>query len=314
MKWQTPDPAWLVERLTPPRSRIDMVLDTDTYNEVDDQFALAYSLLSPEKLHVEAVYAAPFYCNKPGICVNDRSTSPADGMEKSYDEIARLLELMKKPVRGFAFKGSTAFLPDENTPVDSPAERDLVTRALAREPDDPLYVVAIGAITNVASALLLAPEIAQKIVVVWLGGHPLSYPTAREFNLMQDVAAARVVLDSGAPFTLIPCMGVASHILASAADMQAYLKGANPLCDALSDLFCAYSGDHFVWAKEIWDVAAIAYLVNPDWVPSVMRHAPRLTDDCHWVKDPTRHLFREAYIAHRNPIMKDLFGKLRAAK
>ena len=55
-----------------------MVLDTDTYNEIDDQFALVYALLCPEKLNVEAVYAALF--------TNDRSTGPGDGMEKSYEE------------------------------------------------------------------------------------------------------------------------------------------------------------------------------------------------------------------------------------
>ncbi|MBE0698068.1 MAG: nucleoside hydrolase, partial [Anaerolineaceae bacterium] len=37
-----------------------MVLDTDTYNEIDDQFAVVYALLSPEQLQVEALYAAPF--------------------------------------------------------------------------------------------------------------------------------------------------------------------------------------------------------------------------------------------------------------
>ena len=50
-----------------------MVLDTDTYNEIDDQYALAQVLLSPEDVTVEAVYAAPFH--------NARSTGPGDGME-----------------------------------------------------------------------------------------------------------------------------------------------------------------------------------------------------------------------------------------
>lgn len=44
--------------------KINMVLDTDTYNEVDDQFALMYALRSPERLNVEAIYAAPFYNNR----------------------------------------------------------------------------------------------------------------------------------------------------------------------------------------------------------------------------------------------------------
>ena len=59
----------------PKNERIDMVLDTDTYNEVDDQFALAYALRSDDRLNVKSVYAAPFY--------NARASSPADGMEKA---------------------------------------------------------------------------------------------------------------------------------------------------------------------------------------------------------------------------------------
>ena len=71
-------------RLQPPGDGcVRMVLDTDTYNEIDDQFALVHALLSPERLKVEAIYAAPFH--------NDRSTGPGDGMEKSFEEILRLL-------------------------------------------------------------------------------------------------------------------------------------------------------------------------------------------------------------------------------
>ena len=61
-----------------------MVLDTDTYNEIDDQFALVYALLCPEKLNVEAVYAARLPMTGP--------PGPATRMEKSYEEILRLLE------------------------------------------------------------------------------------------------------------------------------------------------------------------------------------------------------------------------------
>jgi purine nucleosidase len=63
--------------LEPPAHKAQVVLDTDTYNEIDDQYALAYSLLSPSRMEVEAVYAAPF--------LNGRSRSAGDGMEKSYE-------------------------------------------------------------------------------------------------------------------------------------------------------------------------------------------------------------------------------------
>ena len=47
----------LLERLQHPGKKLHIVLDTDTYNEVDDQFALTYAVNSPEAIHVEAVYA-----------------------------------------------------------------------------------------------------------------------------------------------------------------------------------------------------------------------------------------------------------------
>ena len=305
MKWNLLPADELVRRLEPPKARVKMVLDTDTYNEVDDQFALAYSLLSPEKLDVLAVYAAPYF--------NDRSSGPEDGMEKSYAEIVRLLGKMGRTSEGFVFKGSRGYLPDGETPVESEAARDLVKKAMAMPEGELLYVVAIGAITNVASAILMEPEIVKKICVVWLGGHPLSASTAREFNLMQDVPAARVVLDCGVPFTLVPCMGVASHLLATVPDMKDAIGGKNALCDALVELFGEYSSDHFGWAKEIWDVSTIAYLVNPDWIPTVLEHSPLLTDDCHWAHDANRHFIRVATFARRTPIFRDLYRKLAGA-
>ena len=302
LDWAIPPIEAQVRALELPEGKIDMVLDTDTFNEVDDQFALAYALLSPERLNVEAIYAAPFY--------NSRSTGAKDGMEKSYQEIQRLLGKMNRTEN--VLRGSDAFL-QESGYVDSPAARDLVERAMARADGERLYVVAIGAITNVASAILMEPKICEKIAVVWLGGHPTSYPTALEFNLSQDVRAARIVLDCGCPLTLVPCLGVASHLLTSVQELSACIGGKNPLCDALVELFAAYSDDHFAWAKEIWDVSTIAYLINPEWVPTKIVHSPLLTDDSHWAHDEKRHLIREAYFCRRNPIFRDLFEKLARA-
>ncbi|MDL2318869.1 nucleoside hydrolase [Eubacteriales bacterium OttesenSCG-928-A19] len=305
MKWTQLPTAELLRKLEPPKGKVSMVLDTDTYNEVDDQFALAHCMLSPERLDVQAIYAAPFF--------NARSSGPEEGMEKSYEEIVRLLGKMNVKPDGLVYKGSRAYLPSEDGYVDSPAARDLVERAMARPDDDPLYVVAIGAITNVASALLMEPRITSKIVVVWLGGHSLEYPTAKEFNLMQDVPAVRVVLDCGAPVVLIPCLGVSSHLLATVPELEAYIGGKNALCDALIELFAAYTDDHFAWGKEIWDVATTGYMINPEWVPTVLTHSPLLTDDCHWARDATRHLIRVAVYCKRNPIFRDLYTKLAKA-
>jgi inosine-uridine nucleoside N-ribohydrolase len=287
-----------------------VVLDTDTYNEVDDQFALVYALRSTEKLTVEAVYAAPF--------TNSRSTGPADGMAKSYEEIVRVLDRLRISPEGFAFLGSTDYLGVE--PERSPAVADLISRAMATPGDDPLYVVAIGAVTNVASAILIEPEIIRKIVVVWLGGNPHSAPHTVEFNLMQDVAAARVIFDGGVPFIHVPCLGVASHLLTTRAELAEAIAERNAVCDFLYERFCEHSDDHFAWGKEIWDVAAVAWLVNAEWLPSRVIPSPMLVGEwspgagghLRFEPGPGRHPIRELWFAQRNPIFRDLFTKLQA--
>jgi inosine-uridine nucleoside N-ribohydrolase len=292
----------LLKRLDKPTGRIRVVLDTDTYNEIDDQFALIYALGSPEELEVEAIYAAPFY--------NHRSFGPADGMEKSYQEILRLLGIIGRGHHGFVFQGSGGFLPGPEAPVESEAAWDLVSRAKASPDNAPLYVIAIGAITNVASAILLCPEIIRRIVVVWLGGHPLHWSHTREFNLKQDIWAAQVIFDCGVPLIRIPCLGVASHLLTTVYELEAHLANKNPICNELLQLFIEYQSDHSGWAKEIWDVAAVACLVHPAWTPMELTPSPILTDQCTWGIDPDRHMTKTVIFIHRNMVFKDLFQKL----
>lgn len=102
MDWPKIEETTRIARLEAPRKRpIAMVLDTDTYNEVDDQFALAYALLEGS-FDVQAVYAAPFH--------NSRSEGPEDGMERSYKEIHKLLDLMDLPKRPAVLRGSKQYM------------------------------------------------------------------------------------------------------------------------------------------------------------------------------------------------------------
>lgn len=291
-----------LERLRPPTGRVRMVLDTDTYNEVDDQFALVYALLSPDRLSVEAIYAAPYF--------NDRSSGPEDGMERSYAEILRLLDKMGRSAEGWVFKGSTAYLDSSLKPQPSAAAADLVRRALASPVDDPLYVVAIGAITNVASAILMEPKIIEHIVIIWLGGNALYWPHTREFNLKQDVPAAQVVFDCGVPLVHIPCMGVTTHLHTTIPELEAYVSGRGAIGDYLVEIVKGYHDDNKGWSKVIWDIATIAYLLDPRWVPTDLVHSPILTDQVTWSVDSSRHFIRCANFIHRDPIFRDLFVKL----
>lgn len=312
MNFPTLSTGFRRQHLELPEGKLRVVLDTDTYNEIDDQFAVTYAMLAPERLQVEAIYAAPF--------TNDRSNGPGDGMEKSYAEILRLLERLKTirqdaSAEGFVFPGSTAYLSGRSAPERSPAALDLVERAMATPAGEPLYVVAIGAITNVASAILIEPEIIQRIVVVWLGGNPVHIPVTAEFNMMQDPRASQLMFDSGLPLVHIPCLGVASHLLTTKLELEESIRGYNAISDFLYERFCEYSTDHFAWAKEIWDISTIAYLLDERWVPTHITPSPVLTGDLRYEAPPAdRHEIRTAWFLYRNPIFRDLFERLRNVK
>ncbi|HOA85284.1 MAG TPA: nucleoside hydrolase, partial [Bacillota bacterium] len=148
----------------------NIILDTDTYNEVDDQFALAYAMLSPERIRLLSVNAAPF--------LNSRSKSPADGMEKSYQEIFRIMKLVDPGAEIPCYRGSDSFLSSKTEPVESAAADNIINTVMNSK--EFVYIVAIGAITNVASAIIKCPEITQKSAVIWLGGHALHYKDTKE--------------------------------------------------------------------------------------------------------------------------------------
>ena len=286
--------------LEPREGKLRVVLDTDTYNEIDDQFAVVHALLSGDRLDVEAIYAAPFH--------NNRSEGPADGMRKSFEEIGRLLDRMGVADRERVLPGAERYLSERDVAVDNPASRDLVERA--HQGDGPLYVAAIGAITNVASALLLDPRIVRKIVVVWLGGQPYHWPTAREFNLRQDVQAAQVLFDSGVPVVQIPCATVASHLLTTVSELNEYVRPQGAMGTYLADIFSDYGKDGIARSKEVWDLSAIAWLLDESWVPSAVVPSPILTDQVTYSADAARHPVRVCTSCQRDPIFGDLFQKL----
>ena len=306
--------AGLRERLTLPTGPVQMVLDTDTYNEVDDQFALAYSLLSPEAMTVEAVYAAPF--------TNSRSASPKDGMERSYQEVHRILDVLGPGVGPkyakvdrdkFVFRGSDRYIGGTGRPVESAAAEDLIQRAL--EPrDEPLYVVAVGAPTNVSSALRMEPKIRDKVVVVWLGAQPFSMKSASEFNCRQDLPASQTLFDSGVALMDVPARNVSEHLRTTLPELERYLKGRSKIGDYLYETVAGYARERsprqgYAWSKVIWDISAIALLINSEWVETEVVPSPILTNEMTYRHDSSRHPVRVATGLDRDAIFDDLFRK-----
>ena len=305
---QKPD-APLEGRLAPPAGKVRAVVDSDTYNEIDDQFAVAYALLSPQRVEVEAVYAAPFH--------NSRSVSAGDGMKKSYDEILRILARLGRKPAGFAFPGSERFFAGAGAAVDSPAARDLIAKALQPR-GGPLYAITIGAPTNVSSALLMEPKIRDRIVVVWLGGRPYDMDHAREFNLRQDLHASRVLYDSGVALVNIPTTNVSEHLRTTVPEIERFLGGKSGIAGYLCAEFLKFARENtpepgMAWSKVIWDISAVAWLVEPKWVPGKIVPSPVLTDEVAYRAAAGRHPVRVATGCNRDRIFTDLFAKLAAA-
>jgi inosine-uridine nucleoside N-ribohydrolase len=278
-----------------------MILDTDVYNEIDDLYALAYAMLSPDKVKLLAITAAPF--------LNSRSTSAADGMEQSYNEAFRVRGLVDADSKIPIYRGSTAFMKPDKQPVSSEAAEAIVR--LVRESEETVYIVAIGAITNVASALLMAPDIADKAVLIWLGGHAMHWKNNKEFNLYQDVPSAQVVFDSKIPLIQIPCNGVCSFFHTTIPELAYYLEGKNPLCDYLMDETRKYNRNNTpCWSKVIWDVTAVAALVYPETLDMVQIPRPIITDNSDYAYDMARPHFLYVRHINRDKLYRDLFEKL----
>lgn len=292
-----------------PSGVVDVIIDTDAYNEVDDQFAISMALRLPERIRVVGICAAPF--------LNARSSSPAEGMEKSFAEILKLLKLAKKEdLTAVTFRGSEQYLPDEKNSVMSDAATFMAKQAENYSPEHPLYIVALGAITNVASAILLNPKaMTENTVLVWLGGHAKDYVDTKEFNMRQDIAAARVCMGCGVPLVLLPCNGVVSEFRTTKPELEYWLKGKNPLADYLASQAIAEAESYAAgkpWSRCIWDVTAVAWLVNDGekLMKSYVTPSPLPEYDGTYALDENRYPIRYVYKINRDALFEKLFDCL----
>jgi len=297
-----------LKNLTVPTGPVDVVLDTDAYNEIDDQYAIAYMLRAGEKLNVKGICAAPFY--------NNKSSGPEDGMIKSYNEIFKIVKLAgREDLNPMIYQGSTQYMSDEKTPVISDSAKFMADLAKEYTAEKPLYIVAIGAITNVASALLLNPDMKETTVIVWLGGHAHHMNNTAEFNMRQDIAATRVVFGCGVPVVQLPCGGIVDHFTVSRWELEYWLKGKNDLSEYLAQNTINEAESYAAgkpWTRVIWDVTAVAWLLNDNgrFMTEELRHSPIVSYDDHYSFDYTRHFIKYVSSIKRDALFADLFDRL----
>lgn len=278
--------------------KVNVILDTDTYNECDDQFALSYLLKSEDKFNIEAITVAPYH--------HDNNISIDEGIDKSYDEIIKICNWLNFDCTNKVFKGSTDYV--EN---DYNEENDAVNKIIEiANKNDKTYILAIGAITNVAIAINKEPKIVDKIEVIWLGGNSFLSKENKEFNFKQDVQAVRTVFESKVKLTVIPCKNVASNLRTSIYELEHFLKGKSKLCDYLCERFYN-DGVHGIKERRvIWDISVIAYMINKEWFQTEEVSCPNIKDDTSYEITSNKHKITVVNYLDVDKIYKDLFEKL----
>lgn len=349
----------LLKRLELPSGRIRLIIDTDAHNEIDDQYAIAWALLSQDVFEVLGILAEPYGRSnrrEPTIAAYDALdmdpnasltgpasdyadvarrmlanginphelpfVTPAEGMELSYQEILKVDELMGAGFADRSYRGSETYLSSYERPVDSPAARFIVEQAMSQSPDDePIYIAAIGCVTNIASAILMEPRIRERIVVTWTSSYPSSWDgsNAPSYNLVQDSLSSQLLFACGVPHIYLPGYYVGELLSISLPEMERWVAPHGRIGAYLHELYTnnpvytmwgSRTGDLFGRSWVIWDLINFAWLMNPEWVPSKIRPAPILTEDLYYKPNPNAYPMREAYGLNRDEVYRDFFLKL----
>lgn len=278
--------------------KINVILDTDTYNECDDQFALAYLLKSQERFNIEAITVAPYH--------HDNNISIIEGNEKSYNEIIKICKYLNFDTTNKVYKGSEDYLQNNYNETTKAVEK-IIEIALKNEKT---YILSIGAITNIAIAILKEPKIIDRIEIIWLGGNSLLQNKNDEFNFRQDIKAVKTIFESNAKLTIIPCKNVASNLITSIYELEHFLKGKNELCDYLCQRFYN-DGVHGIQERRvIWDISVIAYMLNKSWFMSEKISCPRIREDSSYELTNNNHKITMINYIDVNKVYTDLFNKL----
>lgn len=281
------------------KEKINVILDTDTYNECDDQFALSYMIKSQDIFNIEAITVAPFSHIKKGVTVKD-------GQELSYNEIIKICNLLNFDTTNKVFKGATDYIQNRYE-KDNDAINKIIEIALKNKKT---YIMAIGAITNVALAIKKEPKIIDKIEVIWLGGNELGYKDNLEYNFKQDVDAVKIVFDSQVKLTILPCKNVVSELRIDIKTLRNNLGDKSDLCNYLINKFYNDGYHGIQESRVIWDISVIAYMINNNWFKIKEIGCPNIKNDTSYELTNNNCKIKMVCSLDVDKIYKDLFNKL----
>lgn len=289
----------------PEAAQIRVVVCSDVKNEADDPFAVAHHLLTPS-FDVRGVIATHF----------EGKAGAGTSMEQSYQGLQTLLAEMELD-DVLALHGCREPLKQEGDGPDSEGVRFLLREALRPDPR-PLYVTVLGALTDVAAAINRCPEITARMTVVWIGGGP--YPHGmREFNLMQDLPAARTVFASPVALWQIP-LNVYASMEVTVAELASRIRPCGAVGAYLYEQLETYNCQTFqpggsLHRGENWclgDQPAVGVLLQcpmrGNWHTCP---APQIRDDMTYAPPAAGKPIRIYDAVDPRLILEDLYAKLK---
>lgn len=235
-------------------------------------------------------------------------------MQESYDEVVKLLGLMKLDGEVPLYKGAEGAMPDEHTLVLSEGAELIIREAHSDDPR-PLYVIFLGPVTDMAAAYLKDPSIADKLTVIWIGGG--AYPNGEsEFNLSNDIDAANVIFESNIPLWQVP-RSVYSTMRVSIAELAVRVKPCGVVGEYLYQQLVDFNmekGDNMRWPKgEMWslgDSPAVSLLLDEHEYGYEMKPAPRITKDMLYIHHQQQRLIRVYHYVDPRFTLEDMYAKL----
>ncbi|AZS38250.1 Pyrimidine-specific ribonucleoside hydrolase RihA [Microbacterium lemovicicum] len=281
-----------------------VIIDSDVKNEADDQFAVVHALLSPS-LDICGIIPAHFGTGRS-----------ATSMQDSRAELEHLLRLMDRTGGVRVENGSPSALTADPASAVSDGARLIVEEA-RRTDAGPLFISFLGPLTDMAAALLLAPDIAATdTTVIWIGGPPYGDREWRgtwpEFNLRNDIRAANVVFASGIRIWQVPA-NVYRLVSVGYAELRRRVEPHGALGAYLAQAVVDFNTAHHgvpVESRSLGDSPAVALMIDP-WC-AVFRAQPpvRFTDTGHCVPAESGSAVSVVEEIDVRFLLEDMFAKL----
>jgi purine nucleosidase len=249
-----------------------IIIDTDP--GLDDAVAILFALASPEELEVLGLVAVA-------------GNLPLVQTERNARRVCALAECLELPVHAGCARPLmhslvtadhihndarlAAVLPEPAMPLLAQHGVDFLIETLRSAEARTITLCALGPLTNLAMALVKAPEIAGRIgELVVMGGACFelgNVTPAAEFNIHLDPHAAAIVVDSGIPITMIPLD--VTHRLVTTEPRLAALRALSSRCGiAVAELLAAFEKNRRAKfgsrARVLHDPAVVGYLLRPN--------------------------------------------------